>query len=167
MDGFSSPAPSRPNLAFVVESLFRRYDDWFRGVLRKRYGDQADDLAHETYLRAAAHEALGDIRHHKAFLLTVADNLARDRARRAQREQNQIDQSDTFLVRSTAAPQEHELTLKQIVLALPPELRDVFVLSHIQGLSYREIAGVLDLPERTVKDRMSRALARASAIMRD
>jgi RNA polymerase sigma-70 factor (ECF subfamily) len=167
MDGFSSPAPTRSALAGAVEALYRQYDSWFRGVLRKRYGDQADDLAHETYLRAAAQAASGEVRHHRAFLLSIAENLARDRARTLVREERRQTDTEAFTSQSTAAPQEHAVTLKQIVLALPPELRDVFLLTHIQGLSYREVAVLRNIPERTVKDRMRRALAKTSAAMRD
>lgn len=167
MDGFSSPAPTRPHLPAAVEALFRRYDRWLRSVLRKRYGDQADDLAHETYLRAAAQEVRGEVRHHRAFLLRIAENLARDRARREHREESRRADTEAFTAPSTAASQEDALTLKQIVLALPPELRDVFLLTHIQGLSYREVAVLRNIPERTVKDRMRRALAKTSAAMRD
>jgi len=167
MDGFSSPAPTPAHFAGALEALYRKYDGWFRGVLRKRYGDQADDLAHETYLRAAAQEAAGEVRHHRAFLLSIADNLARDRARRLSREETRHADAEAFTLQSTAAPQDHALTLKQIVLALPPELRDVFLLTHIQGLSYREVAVLRNIPERTVKDRMRRALAKTSAAMRD
>lgn len=167
MDGFSSPVPARSAIAEAVEALYRQYDSWFRGVLRKRYGDQADDLAHEAYLRAAAQEAAGEVRNHRAFLLSIADNLARDRARRQNREETRHADAEAFTLQSTAAPQEHALTLKQIVLALPPELRDVFLLTHIQGLSYREVAVLRNIPERTVKDRMRRALAKTSAAMRD
>lgn len=167
MDGFSSPVPTRSAIAEAVEALYRQYDSWFRSVLRKRYGDQADDLAHETYLRAAAQEAAGEVRHHRAFLLSIAENLARDRARRLSREETRHADAEVFTLQSTAAPQDHALTLKQIVLALPPELRDVFLLTHIQGLSYREVAVLRNIPERTVKDRMRRALAKTSAAMRD
>jgi DNA-directed RNA polymerase specialized sigma24 family protein len=86
MDGFFPPVPPRSDLALAVESLCRRYDTWFRDVLRRRYGDQADDLAHEAYLRTAAHEAQGKVQHPKAFLLNVANNLATDQRRREKRE---------------------------------------------------------------------------------
>jgi len=167
MDGFSSPAPTRSPFAGAVDALYRQYDSWFRVVLRKRYGDQADDLAHEAYLRAAAQEAAGEVRHPRAFLLSIADNLARDSARCRVREAKRQVDAEALTSRSTAAPQEHALALKQIVLALPPELRDVFLLTHIQGLSYREVAVLRNIPERTVKDRMRRALERTSAAMRD
>jgi RNA polymerase sigma-70 factor (ECF subfamily) len=167
MDGFFSPTPSQPDIVLAVESLFRRYDSWFRRVLRRRYGDMADDLAHEAYLRTAAHEAQGRVRHHKAFLLNVANNLATDRLRRQARDDDYLAYNGAFGAQSTAATQDDELTIKQIVLALPPELRDVFVLSHINGLTHRESALQLGLTERTVKDRMRRASIRVAAAMRD
>lgn len=167
MDGFFPPAPARASLAVAADTLFRRYDAWFRRVLRKRYGDMADDLAHEAYLRAAAHEAEGKVRYPKAFLLNVANNLATDQFRRQKREDDHIAYSSALTLQSTAAPQEYQLILKQIVLALPPELRDVFVLSHINGLTHRESALQLGLTERTVKERMRRATLRVAAAMRD
>lgn len=167
MDGFSSPAPTQARLAEAVAALYQRYDNWFRDVLRRRYGDQADDLAHESYLRAAAKEAVGEIEHPRAFLLTIASNLARDRARQQRREEKRQADAEPLTSPSTAASQEHALTLKQIVLALPPELRDVFLLTRIQGLSYREVAELRNIPERTVKDRVRRAIERTSAAMRD
>jgi RNA polymerase sigma factor (sigma-70 family) len=167
MDGFLTPAPSRQDLAQAIEALFQRYDGWFRRVLRKRYGDLADDLAHEAYLRTAAHDAQGRVDHHRSYLLRVADNLARDRYRRRQREDDHAAHSEAFALQSTAATQEFDLTLKQIVLALPPELRDVFVLSHFHGLTYDEIALQLGVKKRTAKDRMRQAWIRVSAAMRD
>ena len=40
---------------------------------------------------------------------------------------------------------------------LDPEFREVVVLREIQGYSYDEIRGILDLPEGTVKSRLFRA----------
>jgi len=167
MDGFVPPALARSEMALAVESLFRRYDTWFRRVLRRRYGDMADDLAHEAYLRTAAHDAQGKVLHHKAFLLRVANNLATDRLRRQQREDDYAVSSATLELQSTSVSQEDALTLKQILLALPPELRDVLVLGHVKGLTHREIALALGQTERTVKDRMRRALIKVAAAMRD
>ena len=119
----------------------------------------------KAFLRLVA--KAGEVQHHKAFLLTVADNLARDQFRKDQRRQARAHDVEAFTSASTAAPQEQALLIKQIVLALPQELRDVLVLSLIQGLTYREIAALRGIPERTVKDRMRRAMARASAALRD
>jgi RNA polymerase sigma-70 factor, ECF subfamily len=48
--------------------------------------------------------------------------------------------------------------LHQALDRLPPLERDVLVLHYLQGLSYREVAQVLDEPVGTVKWRTSRAL---------
>jgi len=45
------------------------------------------------------------------------------------------------------------------VSALPEEQRAVLILREYEGLKFREIAEVLDVPEGTVKWRMSEALA--------
>lgn len=167
MDGFFPPAPQRSELVLAIESLSRRYDAWFRAVLRRRYGDQADDLAHEAYLRTAAHEAGGKVLHPKAFLLNVAKNLATDRRRREARDSDHATYLGALLTQSTPATQEMALTLKQIMLALPPELRDCLILSRVNGLTHGEIALQLGLTKRTVKDRVRRASILVAAAMQD
>lgn len=47
--------------------------------------------------------------------------------------------------------------LDQALGRLEPELRSVFVLKEVEGLSYREIAEVMDIPEGTVGSRLNRA----------
>ena len=41
---------------------------------------------------------------------------------------------------------------------LPPEMREVFVLYHFQGMKYREAADALGIPVGTVKSRLHAAL---------
>ncbi len=43
--------------------------------------------------------------------------------------------------------------------ALPPRRREVFVLRCVHGLSYREIAGIMDTSTQTVANQLSHALA--------
>ena len=52
--------------------------------------------------------------------------------------------------------------VERAVQALPVKLRAPLVLRHIEGLSYAEIARVLDISAGTVASRLSRALARLS-----
>ena len=52
--------------------------------------------------------------------------------------------------------EKNELVQKAL-LELDPESRAVVVLREIQGQSYQEIAATLDIPEGTVKSRLSRA----------
>lgn len=52
--------------------------------------------------------------------------------------------------------------VERAVQALPAKLRAPLVLRHIEGLSYADIARVLDISAGTVASRLSRALARLS-----
>jgi len=47
--------------------------------------------------------------------------------------------------------------LERAIAALPPEFREVLVLRELEGLSYKDIAHVADIPMGTVMSRLSRA----------
>src|SRR5262245_57429216 len=53
---------------------------------------------------------------------------------------------------------ERQEIVQQAVMSLSPRLRAVVVLKYVEGLSYDEIAGVLELPVGTVASRLNRAL---------
>lgn len=167
VDATSPPAPPRPTLSESLEQLFRRHDRWFRPLMRRRHGDAAEDLVHESYLRAAPYAAAGAMRHPEALLVRIAENLASNlrRDRFAETAQD-LDAAPAERL-SLIASQEQAVTFKQIVLALPPELRDVFVLNHVEGMTYAEIAVHLGIPRTTVHHRMRKALEKTSKAMRD
>jgi RNA polymerase sigma-70 factor (ECF subfamily) len=168
VDGSLPPAPTAAEINAALERLCRRHDRWLRGKLTRRYGvAMADDLAQDTFLRAAPHEVAGKIRHPKAFLMETADNLARDWFRRNRREARRAETGVALERAALDAPQDDQLTLRQIVLALPPKLRDVFVLTHIEGLTYADVATLRNIPVTTVRHRMRQALAATSKAMRD
>ena len=57
--------------------------------------------------------------------------------------------------------------LRQALETLPVELQEVVVLRELEGLSYKEIAGIADLPLGTVMSRLSRARQRLQAWLAD
>lgn len=138
-----------------VDRLYRLYAGWLTRRLRNQVGtDAADDVVQETYLRAARHTS--DILHPKAFLLRIASNLLRDQARkdaRLRRNSGGVASPD-----SEAAPQFDALLLGQVVRAMPPLYRSVFVLNRFRGMAYPEIARALGISIKTVEWRMARAL---------
>ncbi len=56
--------------------------------------------------------------------------------------------------------QEDRAALRQALADLPVEFREVVVLRELEGLSYREIAGVTELPVGTVMSRLARGRER-------
>ncbi len=50
--------------------------------------------------------------------------------------------------------------LKDIIEALPPKCKDVFIVVHVQKLSYQEAADILDISINTVKTQIKRAMSK-------
>ncbi|PVM91760.1 RNA polymerase subunit sigma-70 [Caulobacter radicis] len=157
-------APPSPR---ALASAYLDYRDWLRGVLALRYGqDVADDLAQDTYLRVHAYEPAAPVRSPQRLLMRIALNLASNRRRKADRE-IPIAPDDKVLTRlPSPSTQEEAAHLTKMLLALPPKLRDVFVLNHVRGLTYREIAALRGISAKAVEKRMSQAIARCAKLMR-
>lgn len=149
-----------------LNDLYRLYAGWLRARLRKRFGDETDDLAQEAWLRATPYSRAGVIRHPKALLMRIVENLAVDRSRRAGPRSlslaDAIDPSGSV----DPADQVDRVLLKQIVMTMPPHLRAVFVLSRFAHLEYQEIGERLNLPVTTVQWRMRKALEHCAAQLR-
>lgn len=135
----------------------------------------AEDVAQETFLQV--YRALPGFRREARFatwIYRIAANRALDCLRRKQNPARQtvpLDGEDdetgrTLLSRLPCrdpSPEdqvlrsESQARLRQALAALPDHYRVVLVLYHFQGLSYREIGDILDLPVRTVETRLYRA----------
>ncbi len=61
---------------------------------------------------------------------------------------------------SLLARRDSRATLAQALDRLPHDLREVIVLREIEGLSYKEISEVVDVPVGTIMSRLSRARKR-------
>lgn len=152
----------------VLEALYRLYSDGLRRALRRRFGaDAAEDLVQEAYLRLARSGQAETVEHPKALLMKIAVNAGIDQARYNRRRAGGGAVSAFPEAEVSLADQAEVLLLKEIVLSLPPILRDVFVLSRFTGLSYAEIATRLGISVKTLEWRMSRALAICAERLRD
>jgi RNA polymerase sigma-70 factor (ECF subfamily) len=64
------------------------------------------------------------------------------------------------------AGREANEVLQSALQKLSPDLRETVVLRDLEGLEYREIASVLNVPEGTVKSRLNRGRAELARILR-
>ena len=87
--------------------------------------------------RIAVNESLNALEQKRRFEGLEGNDLAADTA----------DEKDDDTVRE-------ERRIQDGLMMLSVDQRAVIVLKHMQGLSYREIAQVLDLPEKTIKSRL-------------
>lgn len=148
-----APAHSTQDLA----QLYLKYAEWLKFTLRGAYGDAADDLVQETYLRVAPYQKRGTIHHPKALLLRIARNIAADQGRHTSTARAHLHGSARATDRAEAR-QLDDLITKQMILSLPVEVRDVFVLSRVVGLTCQEVADRTGLTTKAVEWRLSRAL---------
>ena len=116
--------------------------------------DAAADVTSETFLRAWAGRDTIRLDTAKAYLLAIARNLARDRARAASR-LSDGDVPETPVAPNAEARLELGRTL-EAVRALAPEYREPLLLAAA-GVGYDEIGRMLGLTLGTVKIRVHRA----------
>jgi RNA polymerase sigma-70 factor (ECF subfamily) len=162
--------------------LVRRYERELYGYLRRYLGDAslAEDVFQNTflqlYLKSNQYEAGRPVR---PWLYTIATHQAIDALRRNNRhqalslEQARAEPSvgdlgslmDTLESRNAGplemvADDERRERVRASVERLPEFLRQVLILAYYQGLKYREIADILDIPVGTVKSRLHAALVK-------
>ena len=152
-----------------VHALFEQlHVPVFRYLLRKtRDSGHAEDITQETFLRLFRHLREDRmLENPRAWLFTVANNLAIDASRNEGQEKdldetawNKLEES-----RSCLHPDPEKLLLQRdrldrlhiAVLNLTPLQRECLHL-RAEGLRYREIAGLLEISPSTVMDAVRRA----------
>lgn len=135
----------------------RRFARWLT-----READSADDLVQNTLERALARwDSRRDDAALRAWLFAIAYRRFLDDKRRARRRARMLG----FLGREPEQAQpspEREVIAQSVVQALdrlPEAQRHLLLWVSVEGLSYREVAGLLDVPIGTVMSRLSRARA--------
>lgn len=107
-------------------------------LLRRRLGaDRAEDAFQETFLRALkAYRRLEHAEHLRAWVLTIAQNVALDALRRSKPSAELV---DTGVEDSRPAYE----SLAELTDGLPPKERAAVVLRYGYDLSYDQIASAL------------------------
>lgn len=148
-------------------------DTVFRLALRMCGNEaDADEVAQEAFLDAW--RGLPNFRGESRFstwLYQLTTHAAIDLLRREKRQPATEDIADVSAADHAPGPQqqaeqnERRQAVRQAILALPPEQRQVIVLRFMQELSYEEIGAALHLPAGTVKSRLNRAKAALKEIL--
>lgn len=152
----------------ALSAFYLRHSAWLLARLTRRHGKQdAEDILQDTWLRLAQSGPISEVRHPRAFLIRIASNLAINRSvRRARRSTQRGDLAVLEEYTVTYPSQAEHVALAQIILGLPEALRDVFLLSRVDGLTNVQIGERLGISPKTVEWRMTRALAHCAAQLR-
>jgi len=151
-------------------------DALYRGALRMTGNPQeAEDLVQETFLRAYR------FRHQfqpgtnfKAWLFKIQTNLFRSRYRKQWNSPQSLDDTEEFYLYQHLGPDNpsgedpvadvlDKLGVEEVRKAiedLPPAYRAAVLLTDVEGFSYKETAGILEVPVGTVMSRLHRGRQR-------
>src|SRR5437762_6369168 len=133
-----------------------------------RNEEDAQDVVQEAYLRAfksfgGFHGSNG-----RAWLLTIVRNTSYTLLKKNQA----VDLTTTFDEELHASGQEsvspttileqseNTALIREAINELPAEFREILTLRHQEGLSYKEIAEIVQIPPGTVMSRLARARAK-------
>lgn len=156
----------------AFDLLFHRHLNRVYALVCQYVGhpEEARDLTQEVFVRVYTH--LHSFRGESAFttwLYRVAVNVCQEERRKQARRRRHatfvpIAEVDQALRLENGDPLEQALTreaqrkVQEAIATLPEAQRLVVILRYFQGLSCREIAGVLDCPVGTVSSRLHYAM---------
>jgi RNA polymerase sigma-70 factor (ECF subfamily) len=166
----------------AFEPLVEKYRQrvWRLAYQIVRDREEAWDVVQEAFIRA--YQSLPSFRGQSAFytwLFRIVVNLATDRVRqRAARgrafgtepvpenEWAAALPDDAAGPDEEAARREQRRRITRLLDVLPPNFRTIIMLSDVEGLSYREIAEVLNIPLGTVMSRLHNARKRLRELLK-
>lgn len=166
----------------AFELLVRKYQNKIIQLVGRLVGDaDAQDVAQETFIKA--YRALNGFQGNSAFytwLYRIGINTAKNHlVARGRRPSNQdIDVQDAEMFGHTEqmsdidTPEAQLLTeeiktkVEEAIAKLPPDLRQAITLRELEGLSYEEIAEMMDCPIGTVRSRIFRAREAIDSVLK-
>lgn len=142
---------------------------WRYGMMLSHHRDTADDLVQSTCLRAlerAGQFSSGTRLDHWLFSILHSIWLNEVRARRVRQGQGFVEAEEVLISDGAAKTETHILALQVMnhVNALPEAQRSAVFLCYVEGLSYREVSQVLQIPIGTVMSRLAAARARIAEV---
>jgi RNA polymerase sigma-19 factor, ECF subfamily len=153
--------------AHSVELLYSNHHGWLQGWLRGKLSNALDaaDLAHDTFVRILVDRNAQSIREPRSYLATVAGRVVVDHYRRKALERAYLEVLAHWPQPLALSCEERAILLEtlyeidEMLDGLGSRLKQVFILSQFEGLTYEQIARQLGMSLRTVNKYMARAVA--------
>jgi RNA polymerase sigma-70 factor (ECF subfamily) len=156
-----------------TEHLIAEQIPKLRRYARALLGDpiRADDLVQEALVRALSRSHLWqpgtDIR---AWMFTILHNVHVNNQRQRRHRDDYQELSDDRPEMATPATQERILEMRDLARGLqllPAPQREVVLLVGLEGMNYKQVAAVLDIPIGTVMSRLHRGREALRRLMTD
>jgi RNA polymerase sigma-70 factor (ECF subfamily) len=160
------------DLAFSSERAFR---EWYDRTLPRVYGyvlghtagdaELAQEITQQTFVAALRGHRLFDGRSEAStWLCAIARNKLVDHYRRLDRQERRqlrlaVEEIDMGVAEAPWAAMEDRASVEAVLASMPAMQRAALVFFHVDGLSTREIAGLLGRGEDAVESLLRRARA--------
>ncbi len=135
--------------------------------------DAAADLVQDSFIKAyTSLEQCQDPARFKAWIFRIVSNRCKDYLKNRRRQTVPLEE-DTALTSSRDDPefglerQELQAAVNRALAALPEAQREAFLLKHVEGHSYEEMAALLDASVSALKMRVLRAREALQAQLRE
>ncbi|HBC5234476.1 TPA: sigma-70 family RNA polymerase sigma factor [Klebsiella oxytoca] len=159
------PSSSAIASPLTLASLYSDHHGWLKKWLtcKLQSAYDADDVAQDTFVRIMANVSLLTIRDPKSFLCTIAKRVMIDLFRRNALERAWLDMLSQLPPELSPSPElrQSQLELLQQIDAmldgLNAKVREAFLLSQLEGLTYAEIASRLAVSVSSVKKYIAKA----------
>ena len=163
----TSPTPA---LQAQVGRLYQDHHRWLRGWLQPRVDCRhlAADLVQDVFVRVLSAEdassRLSEVREPKGYLATIARRLMIDHFRRVRLEKAWLQalaerpEAQDISEETRAILLETLCELDAMLAGLGPRVRQAFLLSQLEGMTYKHIAERLGVSLITVNRYMTKAV---------
>lgn len=152
---------------FRLDAVYRTEAPRLMRFLRRRLPstDDPQDFVQEAFARLAGSNSGGPLRNPEAYLQRIVRNLLIDRSRRTIKAQHVelVDDLDIAVAPDQAdAIEANDMRrlYRSAVDVLPARTREVFLLSRVDEVGYKDIAGRLGISIRTVEWHIAQAIIR-------
>lgn len=159
-----------------ISKLFWSYRAQIRrtisGIVRT---EDIDDIVQETFVKSYEAELKQEIKYERTYMLKTARNLALNHIAKSCEQKNlSMEDCDEFEANLSSNPLETQIESKERFLnfcratdTLSPEVKKVFLLKKVYGLSQKEIADVLELSQSTVEKHVAKGLQLCSIYLKN
>ncbi|WP_368759051.1 sigma-70 family RNA polymerase sigma factor [Pseudomonas aeruginosa] len=154
---------------YAVEEIYIANQAWLKKWLKTKIRDSNDeisDIAHDVFVRVLGSGQAQRIQEPKNYLSKIAKGLVIDRFRRRAIEQAYIESIANHPLLETPSEEERHIIIEKLIKiesmlhSLPTRTREIFIMSNIEGLPYRDISLKLGISMKTISKHNKSALVK-------
>jgi RNA polymerase sigma-70 factor (ECF subfamily) len=160
----------------TLEQTYLKYrSQLIRAISGIVHSDDIEDIVQETFVKSYEADLKQEITYERTYMLTTAKNLALNHVSRACERKNQsLDQMKSLPNDLTSKSLESQVQSKERFLhfcratdTLSVEVKRVFLLKKVYGMSQKDIAEYIGLSQSTVEKHVAKGLLQCSIYLQN